>query len=458
MDLHQTSSELIEPLPNPTLTKRIDWATYVIHRTLIVLIAAYLGLEFAGGSTIPASEARQRQVALAKAERQHQLALAVAGWEFDLTRWEGQAWRNKVDALLRQPTRNLSASAGQQLVRDYLDRAQQIRQNEHAISRALSEKGHTITPESTHLQLEINQLRQQQVTDRSAVEQILAGQISHELVAEGIQFAGISLPPVEFAFVEPPRKLVVSPRNHIETIYGEMLDATMSLANIEQAEQRIRQQQNLSAYITDIGGLGAYPTMVVDSAALPWILSTVAHEWTHNYLTFFPLGFHYGDTDAITIINETVADIVGNEIGERALRQHYPDLAPPPAPSEAQAAARPPQPPPPFDFNAEMRQTRIAVDQLLALGQVDEAERYMELRRQYFVENGYALRVLNQAYFAFHGSYGTGAASTSPIGPKLERLRKLTPDIRTFLTTVRAFTQEADLDAALQQWETQGRP
>ncbi|MFN3982104.1 MAG: hypothetical protein ACK4SA_17145, partial [Caldilinea sp.] len=62
------------------------------------------------------------------------------------------------------------------------------------------------------------------------------------------------------------------------------------------------------------------------------------------------------------------------------------------------------------------------------------------------------IRKLNQAYFAFHGSYGTGAAATSPIGPKMEELRSLTPDVRTFLAIVRGFTSIEDLDQALAQW------
>ncbi|MCB0054769.1 MAG: hypothetical protein KDE24_35070, partial [Caldilinea sp.] len=74
---------------------------------------------------------------------------------------------------------------------------------------------------------------------------------------------------------------------------------------------------------------------------------------------------------------------------------------------------------------------------------------YMEIRRLLFVENGYDIRKLNQAYFAFHGSYGTGAAATSPIGPKLEELRSLVPDVRTFLQTVRGFTSPEDIDRAL---------
>ncbi len=96
---------------------------------------------------------------------------------------------------------------------------------------------------------------------------------------------------------------------------------------------------------------------------------------------------------------------------------------------------------------------REVVDLFLKYGRVEDAEEYMQIRRQLFEENGYHIRKLNQAYFAFHGAYGTGAAATSPIGPKLQRLRELSPDLRTFLETVRWFTSEAHLDKALAQLE-----
>ena len=134
------------------------------------------------------------------------------------------------------------------------------------------------------------------------------------------------------------------------------------------------------------------------------------------------------------------------------MRQYYPDLV---TPKDAAHLRRtdPILAGTAFDFDWEMRKTRLAVDELLAEGKVDAAEQYMEQRRQVFADNGYPLRVLNQAYFAFHGSYGTSGASTSPIGPKLELLRELMPDLRTFLHTVRWFTSPADLDATLAAWE-----
>jgi hypothetical protein len=67
------------------------------------------------------------------------------------------------------------------------------------------------------------------------------------------------------------------------------------------------------------------------------------------------------------------------------------------------------------------------------------------------VGNGYRLRKLNQAYFAFHGSYATGPAGVDPIGPKLELLRERSPSLAAFFEAVESMTTVADLDTALQQ-------
>jgi hypothetical protein len=113
----------------------------------------------------------------------------------------------------------------------------------------------------------------------------------------------------------------------------------------------------------------------------------------------------------------------------------------------------------PFSFRTTMRTTRLKVDKLLAAGKVDEAERYMESQRLLFVQNGYPLRRLNQAYFAFHGSYGSSAAASSPIGPKLaalreglsklESMRDGMSSLSAFLVAVRGITSEAELDRLL---------
>lgn len=98
-----------------------------------------------------------------------------------------------------------------------------------------------------------------------------------------------------------------------------MLQPKLPAEEREAIETTIQDKYDLSAYVTAIGGLGAYPTIVVDQAPLDWVLSTVAHEWIHNYLTMFPLGVSYTDSAELTILNETVAEIAGDELGAQVL-------------------------------------------------------------------------------------------------------------------------------------------
>lgn len=427
------SAGVIQPLA-------AQWRWARIRTTLFCLFMLWIGLGLSGGSAISATAAQQRGK-----------AMIVAGWGFDLLGWEVAAIGEKLRALLNQPAHGLTYTESVSLVHDYLERAQAIRKLESDINRTFAENNHQATPQTKRWQQEVTALRTQQQAKRPTVEQIIEGQVAHELAKEGLTWVNTVFPPVQFTFVEPPRKLVVSPRDRIETIYSQMLAAEMSIEKIEESEATYRRQYDVSAYITNIGGLGAFPTMVIDRASLEWILSTVAHEWCHNYLSLFPLGLNYLTSADLMTINETVAEIVGNEIGERTLRTFYPDQLRPPEPKQPPQSIKAEEELA-FDFGVEMRETRLRVDELLAAGQVEAAEAYMEARRQFFVENGYPLRVLNQAYFAFHGSYGTSAASTSPIGPKLEELRTLTPDLQTFLVAVREITSVEELDAVLAQW------
>ena len=203
----------------------------------------------------------------------------------------------------------------------------------------------------------------------------------------------------------------------------------MTIDDQVELEKNVERALNVSALVEDIGGLGLYPTMVVESSDLDWLSEVVSHEWVHNYLTLRPLGINYESSPEMRVMNETVAAIAGKEIGRSVLERYYPELVPPPEPAETASPPAPetPSEPPKFDFRAEMHITRLGADQLLAEGKIDEAENYMEARRQVFWENGYhGLRRINQAYFAFHGAYADepgGAAGTTedPIGSAVGR-------------------------------------
>ena len=142
----------------------------------------------------------------------------------------------------------------------------------------------------------------------------------------------------------------------------------------------------------------------------------------------------------------------GTEIGTEVLRRYYPDLLPP-EPAPAASVSSPEEPAAPsFDFRAEMHATRIQVDQLLAEGKVTEAERFMDAQRRMFYEHGYAIRKLNQAYFAFYGAYADqpgGAAGEDPVGPAVRELRARSTSLAAFMRRIAAMTSFTQLNDAL---------
>jgi len=392
---------------------------------------------------------------------QYQMHAATTGWGFDLLAWEADALAQKARALVSSPIAGMSDVEQSMVVRAYLDRARTIALLEEQLV-AIDAQGSASTAEQEEslsrrgsIEGEIALLRDRQATDRPVAEAAIQQQIDTILREMRIGVAGKVMPPVLFSFTESPRKLVVSPRSRIMTRDAMILNPAIPLDATDAAESAIEASgADLSVYITPTGGMGAFPTMVVEEASLPWILSTVAHEWVHTYLAMFPLGFNYGIDQENTTINETVADLVGDEVGLRALERYYPDLVPAPPPVvEGKPAPRPVG----FDFRKEMAETRQTVDKFLRFGRIADAEHYMEVRRLLFVENGYNLRKLNQAYFAFHGSYGTSAAAdvSTPdaLGPRVELLRDLTGDVVTFLRTIRGITDREGLERLIEEWE-----
>jgi hypothetical protein len=159
-------------------------------------------------------------------------------------------------------------------------------------------------------------------------------------------------------------------------------------------------------------------------------------------------------------MNETTASISGDEVGQWVLEKYYPELLASQPSRSLIMYSEPSFPPaassndtPPFDFRAEMHETRVTADKLLAEGKIEEAEAYMERRRQVFWENGYLLRKLNQAYFAFHGAYADvpgGAAGEDPVGPAVRALRARSDSLVDFINTIAWMTSFEELQKAIQ--------
>ncbi len=383
------------------------------------------------------------------------VAALAQDYQFDYVTWELGALAVKVEQTLYGQHPFMTESARSGFVRGYMDDLRRARELEAQIS-AIYADPEVPDPQaaSAALRAERDALRAGLGERQPLAEAILEGQVAAVLVEQGFALAGQILPPVSAHFTRVPNLLVVSPRDQIRFDISINLDP-MTVDEIAALETLIDEREAVSSLIVPLGGIALYPAMVLETASIPWVLETIAHEWLHHYLFAFPLGLAYfaGESFAgeTRIINETTASLFGREVSRLALARYYPDLLPPEAaapPASREAAESTPDAPPVFDFGAEMDRTRRTVDDLLAAGKVDEAEVYMAERRALFVANGYNIRKLNQAYFAFYGGYQSGAPGAGgqdPIGPAVQALRDASPSLHDWVVTMRGITSREAL-------------
>lgn len=383
--------------------------------------------------------------------RWYAVAAIAQDYQFDYLTWTLNALLVKLDQTLYGRHPFMTEADRSAFVRAYMADLERARRLEAEIA-ALYADPQMADPDaaSAALRQERETLRADLRRRQPLAEAILEGQVAAALVEQGFGAAGQILPPVAAHFTQVPNLLVVSPRDAIRFDVSINLEP-MTAEAIAALEAQVDAQLDVSSLVVPLGGIALYPAMILETASIPWALDTIAHEWLHHYLFAFPLGLAYFDDESFAaetrIINETVASLFGRELSRLTLARYYPDLLPPP-PSRTAAAPPLAAAAPAFDFGREMDVTRRRVDALLAEGQVAEAEAYMEARRRLFYEQGYPIRKLNQAYFAFYGGYQSGApgaGGADPIGPAVQAIRDASPSLHEWVVTMRGITSRQAL-------------
>ena len=368
--------------------------------------------------------------------------LTLAPYRFDLVSWEianifDKGYR-QLSALLpwnAPPPRAERIALTQEFFR--------LSEERRRLESELIAAGPTSQP-AAGLRRRIAEIRRRQNDLRPIAEQTVESEISAILKSEGLQSPiGIILPPVDTVFTPSPALLVTSPRDRIFRLDNTLLRHDLTLDAREFLEQQTQQQRNLSAIVVNTGGIGSYPSVTSPDAGMHYAITTAAHEWLHNWFFFRPLGRNFWSSPEMTALNETAATLGGWEIGDRAYTAltGIPVNRQPPTPPTPPATPTTPATPTPaaFDFNNYMRQTRQHTEQLLTNNQIPQAETYMESRRQELLQRGYRIRKINQAYFAFYGSYATNPASDSPLETQLRNLRNQSQTLAQFLRTISQF-------------------
>jgi len=374
------------------------------------------------------------------------ISRAAAPFGYDLVGWEwrhlANRWLYKIGHVFGDEA---SVEEENDMVRRYFALAADIAslERDHAAGR--------LPDEAT-----LDEKRRQQQGLENKVEDILEDRLTRVLEDEGLTtslplFSTVRFvfPPVDFEFDQPPTVLAISPRDEIRLEQSILLRAGLSDDQVSSLEAKTA-DAGVSSVVLNIHGVAFYPSAIPSDTTYESAVDTMAHEWLHQYFFFHPLGRAYFDSNLTRTLNETAANIGGRELG-LLLRERFPLGDPHPPASAPSPSPQKPQ----IDFRKEMHKLRTQVDTLLSYGKVDEAESLMEERREFLAENGYHIRKINQAYFAFNGLYADTPASGSPIGPKMTELRQLSPSLGDFLRAVSGITSEEELDRLLTQSQEQ---
>lgn len=385
----------------------------------------------------------------------YKIMAITRGNSFDYLVWEAKAFATKAEAILTNSHTYLDEATRKETVLTAVQLVSEIQQLDAQINQIYVDP-HEDDPDaaSAELQQMLDAKRTQLAAIQPLAEAIIQDQVSTILVEEGFGVAGQTWPPVIMHMSPLPSLLVMSPRDEIFREKTASLVPGVSTPEKEEMETAVFDNLNMSGLVVPIGGMGTFPAMIMETSSINWLVEVVAHEWSHHWMDFHPIGWNYNDP-RVRVANETVASTIDQEIRDKVIARYYPEFVPPPPPKEIPGTIPKPEPPPApiFDFNTEMAATRTRVDELLAEGKIEEAEQYMEERRVYFVENGHPIRKLNQAYFAFYGAYADrpGATGSDPTGPMIRDIRDASPNLRTFMDTMAKISSFEDLEAV---WES----
>ena len=249
----------------------------------------------------------------------------TAALEFDFAGWTVDAAWVKLGQGALASSGYLARDSRPAVVRLYFHLIDEAERLDGELRAAFARGGTGTDVASTTSRLQ--NLRRRMKDLQPLAEGILQEQASVVLSAEGLGSLGPAFPPVEFHLSQLPVALVVSPRDVIREDALIEMDPGLSLDRQVALETRVERSLDVSALVVPVGGVGTYPTMIEETPALSWVAEVVLHEWTHNWLTLRPLGLNYETSPPLRTMNETTAQLIGQELGRRLVARYYPDLA-----------------------------------------------------------------------------------------------------------------------------------
>ena len=180
-----------------------------------------------------------------------------APYLFNITMWELDNALSKWVFRAKSALRTDAEAAREQDARDYIAINKEMANVRGRLRYAAAQDLHE---ETAKMQALLDDTEAEADALADGAEETIEAYISAVLVEEGLgMFGEVVFPPVDVRLTQPPKLLIVSPRERIDRKHDALLRPDMNLSEREAVEYRILLNDNLSALVEDIGGLGDLP-------------------------------------------------------------------------------------------------------------------------------------------------------------------------------------------------------
>ena len=199
--------------------------------------------------------------------------------EFDYIAWTLDAFGVKLEQLALQASDFLPAEARHKLVLDYLNLVDQINQAERLLNEIYANP-EISDPEKAAFAVRgvLDTLTARRSRLAPLAESVLQDQIGETVAELGLTIGGQPIPPVLYHSTPLPTALIVSPRDEIRQDANISLQSELSADERTALEDQIDSALDVSSLIVNIGGIGVYPTMVMQTSNLNFLAEVNADD------------------------------------------------------------------------------------------------------------------------------------------------------------------------------------
>ena len=238
--------------------------------------------------------------------RPDEIDLATAPYQFNVVSWElgnlPDKWARRAVALPGALVNGEDDARRRREVELYFMLGEELDNIERLLIHLEAQRPLSAETEQDIAEFRSNlaEFRNHEAEMRGRVEETVESAVADTLREMGFGGWHGVFPPVDTVLTGSPTVLILSPRERIERVDGMLLNTGLTGDAREQIEARMEAATGWSALVVNTGGIAFHPSITRNDVGLDYALETVAHEWTHHWLWWRPLGRRYFDSGDMT--------------------------------------------------------------------------------------------------------------------------------------------------------------